>query len=122
MVKKQKKILILAIAATIATLILVAAVQIAANRTDDNGVQNFQGEERRAAQLTVDELHDFYSQGPESVGNIVVQVRRVVDVSKTDTPTSGMYSTCKATYEVSYVEVDIFGQQGAVQSRTACLH
>lgn len=118
---KRKKIIILAIAATIAALILIATVQIAANRTDDNGVQNFQGEERRAAQLTVDELHDFYNQSPESVGNIVVQVRRVVDVSKTETPTSGMYSTCKATYKVSYVEVEIFGQQGAVQSRTACL-
>ena len=78
-----------------------------APRSLSDGVANFQGEERRTARIALDELNQQSSQGIESIGNMFVLKLPATGVVKEDILAKGMYSSCKALYSVSIVEVSL---------------
>lgn len=86
-----------------------------------DGVDKFQGAERRIAKERLEQTNQFYT-GIDSINDLGIYKRRVINVVEEKKPEIGMYSHCSKFYKVTITHLGLFGIPQKSGDVNACLY
>ena len=110
----KKKITLLIVGALLLTLAIGVLIPVSMS----NGSEKFEGEEKRMAQLVLDQSAEYYSQGEGRISAIGTYKVRITDVRSKTPPEDSTYTAC---YDIFSDNVGLFGYVGDKGSTTRCI-